>query len=230
MSWRSRTALMVLGVWGCAISPGSAKPPDLPAKQTVNCQPPVTQSVGDDGLIRTGVDFSNLPKDLVVTEEEQESLQPLDLVCPCFWEILRSYWQSWSLSLMKIGSGNPEAGRTTPPSPSSESQPTCPYLRQKFGLKEPMEPAAPSSVLDNLGKLEQAQTLWRQAEDSRRKGDWDAACAGYVRIQKLCPGSSFGRMAAEQLQDLQARGITRTTLAGAAEEHEPSSQPERPRQ
>jgi hypothetical protein len=222
---------MVLGVWGCAICPGSAKPPDLPAKQTVTCQPPVTQTVGDDGLIRTGIDFSNLPKDLVVTEEEQESLQPLDLVCPCFWEILRSYWQSWSLSLMEIGSGNPEAGRTTPSSPSSKGQPTCPYLRENSIRKERAEPsAAPSSVLENLEKLEQAQTLWRQAEDSRRKGDWDAASAGYVRIQKMCPGSSFGRMAAEQLHDLQARGIVRASVAGAAEEQEPHSQPEKPRQ
>ncbi len=229
MSWRSRTALMVLGVWGCAISPGWAKPPDLPAKQTVNCQPPVTETVGGDGLIRTGIDFSTFRKDLVVTEEEQESLQPLDLVCPCFWEILRSYWQSWCLSLSEIGSGSPGAGGTKRLAPSSESEPTCPYLRKNYSPKERTElPPAPGSVLENLGKLEQAQTLWRQAEDSRRKGDWDAACAGYARIQKLCPGSSFGRLATEQLHDLQAQGLARAAVAGA-EEQEPPSQPERPR-
>lgn len=228
MSWRSRTALTVLVVWGCAISPGRAKPPDLPAKQTVNCQPHVTETVGDDGLIRVGIDFNGFRKDLVVTEEEQEALQPLDLVCPCFWEVLRSYWQSWWLSLTEIGSGNPSPGGKERPTSSSESPPTCPYLREKSTRKERTEPPAPGNVLENLGKLEQAQTLWRQAEDSRRKGAWEAACAGYARIQALCPGSSVGRMAAEQLQDLQARGLARAAVAGA-EEQEPPSQPARPR-
>ncbi len=233
MSWRSWIALLVLGVWGAAISPGWAKPPDLPAKQTVTCQPPAAEKPPSDHLLRTGVDFNALPKDLLVTEEEQESLEPLDLICPCFWEILRSYWQSWSLSLTEIYSGSGSAaGQTTPPAPAPECSLTCPYLRERRTHKKP-EPAgtvsASGSVLENLDKLAQAQVLWRRAEACRRRGDDEAALSYYARIQKLCPGSSYERMATQQMSVFQARGLFPTALTETAAEQEmpPAQRPDK---
>jgi hypothetical protein len=228
MSWRSWIAIFVVGIWGCAISPGWAKPPDLPAKQTVTCQPPVTETVGSDGLIRTGIDFNASPKDLLVTEEEQESLEPLDLICPCFWEVLWSYGRSWSLSLVQIISGNDGAAGQPTPAPAIECPLACPYLRESCMRKKqsPTEAVSlPGSVLENLDKLTQAQVLWGQAEGCLRQGDYGTACSYYARIQKLCPGSSYERMATEQLSVFHALRLSRSVTAKAVEEQETSAPP-----
>lgn len=103
MSARPRTVLWVVVAVGFLGTPVFAKPPDLPAKSEIKCENPVAQVQ------------SQLSRD-------DDSLLLLDITCPCFWELLQSYWHSWALSLADClsGSGTLSAGaeeQAAPPTP-----------------------------------------------------------------------------------------------------------------
>jgi hypothetical protein len=60
------------------------------------------------------------------------------------------------------------------------------------------------TVVENLQKLEQAQRLFKKAEQCRRRGELERAARSYEAVRQLCPGSRLAQMAARRCQQLHA--------------------------
>jgi hypothetical protein len=58
------------------------------------------------------------------------------------------------------------------------------------------------SVIENLQKLEQAQRLFKEAEQHRRHGQKEWAAHAYQRIQELCSGSRVAQIAARRYEEM----------------------------
>jgi hypothetical protein len=97
-----------------------------------------------------------------------------------------------------------------------QSDVTCPYLKaQEAPRPIPPAPAAPCrTVVDNIGKLEQARKLYEQAEFYRRTGKNGAAVAYYDRVRELCPGSRYDRMARARLAEVGPRHTGQSEVVG----------------
>jgi tetratricopeptide (TPR) repeat protein len=103
---------------------------------------------------------------------------------------------------------------------------TCPYLREKTDQEQaarPPESPSPGTVSENLGKLEQAARLYRQAEFYRRTGHPDTALWYCQRVQALCPGSRYAFLAGKMAQAIQAQPAAEAT--GEEQESLPPGQP-----
>src|SRR5262249_2512715 len=102
-----------------------------------------------------------------------------------------------------------------PPDPSPEgAKPadagiTCPYLKQGAEKNKPAPVDAASlenSVLEKLDQLEEAGRILRRADSYRKAGDNAAASKLYRKVQRLCPGSRYDRIAASRLPQRAAAG------------------------
>jgi hypothetical protein len=74
---------------------------------------------------------------------------------------------------------------------------------EQEAVKAPASDPGPT-VVENLQKLEQAQRLFKKAEECRWRGQQDWAAHAYQKIQELCPGSRMAQMAARRYQQLHA--------------------------
>jgi tetratricopeptide (TPR) repeat protein len=103
---------------------------------------------------------------------------------------------------------------------------TCPYLKEKAAAEKKAPPPADlgeGSVLENLGKLEEAEDAYRRAEYLRRHGHTADACAVYEKVRELAPGSRYDEMATRELEALRAE--MKKPAADAGEEQEVQPKP-----
>jgi hypothetical protein len=109
----------------------------------------------------------------------------------------------WSPFWYMYQGADTDPGEKGPKSEGPET--TCPYLKERAEEKkpEPVDPAElENSVLEKLDQLEVAGRLLRLADYYRSRGDTAAACQLYRKVQRLCPGSRYDRMAASRLGEL----------------------------
>jgi hypothetical protein len=107
-----------------------------------------------------------------------------------------------------------EINGALPVKPAAEARPNgddhstglrCPYLqKQRTRSGRAATNEQPTTVLDNIQKLQKAQELYGLAEGERQKGHIKSACYLYEQIQRLCPGSRFDREARHRLAQAHA--------------------------
>jgi hypothetical protein len=81
-------------------------------------------------------------------------------------------------------------------------------MSQEEENRSPVAAAAPSTVTDNLQKLEHARALMEQADHCRRAGQIEAARHIYERVRELCPGSRYAQIAGRRMKLLQVPQAT----------------------
>jgi hypothetical protein len=190
----------------------TAKPPELPINEKVVCEEPQKASRKDQTPVPI---TAELVIELLKYEYQYGPIQNLPGVVPVFGiEVLEFDWlhPTWVKPTPLVEDMAPrvrgwfqQCATEVFDFLATEQAPTCPYLRVNEGVKKGVEPEPTQladSVLENLSKLELAQKVYQAAEECRRDGGGQAAEKAYRMVQELCPGSRWGHLASERLNEL----------------------------
>jgi tetratricopeptide (TPR) repeat protein len=215
--------------------PAAAKPPDLPVKEQIVCEPPAPPEPEEDGLhaqaqretarrtLRCCLLFAAHPLLTLLPVDEWLEADGDD-VAPGEIPVGAGVLTDGFRFGVDFNTGEGLAGHIVPDSVQEKraSDTACPYLRQQAAGAGKPAAEVPGDPLDNLRKLEEARKLLRQADFFRRVGHPDAARFYYGLVHRLCPGSRYDEVATARLSRLSAgaaQGI------GDEEEGQPPEQP-----
>ena len=218
MAVRLPTACLVLAALfgaGWCLS-ATAKPPDLPVKEQIVCEPPAVPGadapVGDDlhARARQITGMRTLQRCLIFAANPLLALLPLE---------------DWVAEEEDTPASLAAAEEQERP---AEEPFACPYLRGKAAREQTPSPTppAPGTVAENLAKLEHAARVYERAESYRRRGRLEEARGCYESVCDLCPGSRFARMASERLEHLSTAATKPAEEEAGEEEDAPPPPPE----
>jgi tetratricopeptide (TPR) repeat protein len=235
MAARLSTACLVLAALcgaGWATRTAAAKPPDLPLKETIYCAPPTP---AEDLSQFPGADEDTHARAAEVTALRTVSRCVLFGAHPLLALLPVEEWLVDEEAMPEFVLPPDDDPRYREPPvyppklvddcPRPNNTFTCPYLREKANKDQASsapESALPTTVFENLEKLEQAARLYRQAASCRRAGRTDEARGCYESIHELCPGSRYDRLAGEKLQAIEAQQSRPATEATGEEQEVPA--------
>ena len=223
----SHAAALIVSV--SALSPCTAKPPDLPIQQNFVCGP---------SLQTAEVSACN-PVQVADQDASSEVLLPGDCSGAILVHVFEQYHEAalqfWTrfLTITQYLEGMeracvfsepacPADRRALPPDRTElPADMTCPYMRAQAAPQTKAKGKVNDSadgVLENLQKLQRADALMQTAEHQCRMGDFESACKNYEQIQKLCPGSSYDHEAAARLVQIYVGILSRTAIAEGEEQ------------
>ncbi len=177
---RNHCLMIVLVTAGQVFTPSTlAKPPDLPINEKVDCkeQPKIPLVVADHQATDDAA------------SSVIERVEAIDVMTPWLIEYLGHWFRSKIDIDFRL----------------SRQAHECPFLRRETPAKtaEDLAPVG-GSVLENLEKLELAQEMFKLGERCRREGKERAAHHCFAQVQSLCPGSSWGSLAARRRDEMAA--------------------------
>lgn len=213
------------------ISRTFAKPPDLPARQTIRCEssapgtsraeaesaPPANHALS----LEFSLEFSGDETGQITVKSAKfdvdVSCAPLRTLATCVSATLQQCWEAMihPEDAAITGEEQETAERPMPAAPAC----SCPYLQQKStSSKCHPDDELPGSVLQNLAKIELAEEMYKQGLYYRQHGRQIAADFYFRQVHRLCPGSRLDALANAAGRQL---GLTGDPEAASEESEEP---------